>query len=495
MKEFIAAVRAWDIIPRCGAVVTDGQERWGRILDDHGLDPELFDAILQMNATEGGIESQFQFRNADAFVKYLLELIVDPEDARKVSGILEGVRVGLAERPAITADLTFADEAVPQLRQLVTARNEHVAAAEMLVAAQAAATGLRVALVAAARRASLDEDDLAEVARIGGERALAERRAGEYETSRSVEFRRIAATMRHVAAEKLRAGLARQQTLAQAELEAWRAVPRLAALTEVQRRVRGLQAQLDAVMVDAEPLRRARGAAAATFAAALDMRVAALAADRDAAGEREQAATADAASAKQRHTASTEARGRAGERLASLTEALRALDGDLAAAITAGHAGAGEDLGAAISRHRADDTAAASRLGEVATQRRELTGRRDALADQERHLGETRTRLAMERDPLIARRDALTARISDLACDERLRLLAQTDDLDVLTEGADLLSLLEHRSPVPACAASRSPSRAPRTTVPQPRSLPPGCCHRSSTSPARCMSATTPGSP
>ena len=106
------------------------------------------------------------------------------------------------------------------------------------------------------------------------------------------------------------------------------------------------------------------------------------------------------------------------------------------------YAGAGEDLSAAISRHRADDKTAASRLGEVATQRRELTGRRDALADRERHLGEARTRLAMERDPLVARRDALTARISDLASDERLRLLAQTDDLDVLTEGTDLLSLL-----------------------------------------------------
>lgn len=442
LKEFIAAVRAWDTIPHCGAVVTDGQERWGRILDDHGLDPELFDAILQMNATEGGIESQFQFRNADAFVKYLLQLIVNPEDARKVSGILEDVRVGLAERPAITADLTFADEAVPQLRQLATARNEHLTAAEMLTAAQDAATETRVTLVAAAQRASLDKNDLAEVARIEAERALAERRAGEYETSRSVEFRRIAATVRHAAAGKLHAELIGQQALAQAELEAWRAVPRLAALTEVQRRVRSLRTQLDAVMVDAEPLRQARDAAAATFGAALDTRIAALAAERSAAGAREQTAMADAATAKQRHTASTEARGRAEERLASLTEALKALDSEVAATVIAGYADAGEDLSAAVKRHRADDAAAASRLDEVATQRRELTGRRHALADRERHLGEARTRLTLERDVVVTGRDALTARISNLASDERLHLLAQTDDLDVLTEGADLLSLL-----------------------------------------------------
>ena len=226
LKEFIAAVRAWDTIPGCGAVVSDRKERWGRILDDHGLDPELFDVILQMNVTEGGIEGQFQFRNADAFVKYLLELIVDPEDARKVSGILEDVRVGLAERPAIAADLTFADEAVPQLLQLVSARDEHLTASEMLTAARTAATELRLALVAAAQRASLDKDTQAEVARIEAERALAERRAGEYETSRSVEFRRIAATSRHAAAKHLHGELSKQQTAAQAELEAWRAVPR-----------------------------------------------------------------------------------------------------------------------------------------------------------------------------------------------------------------------------------------------------------------------------
>ena len=112
-------------------------------------------------------------------MNYLLGLIVDPEDARKVSGILEEVRVGLAERPWIAADLTFADEAVPQLRQLVTARADHLTATEMLTAAEAAATGLRLALVAAAQRASLDKDTQAEVARIQGERALAERRAGD----------------------------------------------------------------------------------------------------------------------------------------------------------------------------------------------------------------------------------------------------------------------------------------------------------------------------
>lgn len=442
LKEFIAAVRAWDIIPQCGVTVTDVQERWGRILDNHGLDPELFDAILQMNATEGGIEEQFQFRNADAFVKYLLELIVDPEDARKVSGILENVRVGLAERPAIAADLAFADEAVPQLRQLITARNEHLTAAEMLIAAQTAATGLRLALVAATQRASLNQSTYAETVRAEGELALAERRAGEFETSRSVEFRRIAATLRHAAAEKSQGDLTGQQAAAQAELAAWQAVPRLAAMSGVQRRVRGLQTELEAVMVDAEPLRQARDAAAAVFAAALDANIAMLTVERDAAEEREQVAIAEAADAKRRYTGSIEARGRAEARLASLTETLNALDSELATATAARYADTGEELTAAISRHSADDTAAVARLDQIAEQRRELTSRRDDLAARQRRLGETTTRLALERDALAVRHDALTVRIADLACDERLRLLAQIDDVDVLAEGADLLSLL-----------------------------------------------------
>jgi hypothetical protein len=442
LKDYTAAVRAWDVIPQCGMSITDGKERWGRILNDHGLDPDLFDAILQMNATEGGIEQQFQFRNADAFVKYLLELIVDPEEARRVSDILEDIRAGLAERPAIVADLTFADEAVPQLRRLAAAGNEHRSAAETLTRAEAAAGEMRLALVAAAQHASLGQETSAEIARIEGDRALAERRASDHEAGRSAEFRRIAATMRHAAAVKLLGDLTRQQAAAQGELEAWRAVPLLDALHEVQRRIRGLQTQLDAVTADAEPLRQACDAAAAVFAAALDASTATLAAELDTAQGREHAAAAEAAEAKSRHTASTDARARAEERLASLTGILSDLDDALAAAVAAGYADAGEGLSAAISRHRHGDTAAAARLDEIAGQRRELTSRRDTIASREVHLGETRTRLGLEQATLTARRDELMGRIADLACDERLRLLAQTDDVDVLAEGSDLLSLL-----------------------------------------------------
>jgi hypothetical protein len=442
LKDYTAAVRGWDVVPQCGMSITDGKERWGRILDDHGLDPELFDAILQMNATEGGIEQQFQFRSTDAFVKYLLELIVDPEEARRVSDILEDIRAGLAERPAITADLTFADEAVPLLRQLSAAGDQHRAAAETLAGAEAAAGEMRLALVAAAQHASLDQDTCAEVARIETDQALAERRAGDHEASRSIEFRRIAATLRHAAAVKLLDDLTRKQAAAQGELKAWRAVPLLDALNEVQRRIRGLQVQLDAVTADAEPLRQARGAAAAAFAATLDASIATLAAERDSAQKQEQAATAEAAAAKSRHTASTAAHGRAEERLDSLTDILSALDDELAVAASAGYTHAGEDLSAALSRHRADDTAAAARLEEIAGDRRELTSRRDAVAAREAGLGGTRTRLTLEQETLTARRDELTGRIADLACDERLRLLAQADDVDVLAEGSDLLSLL-----------------------------------------------------
>ena len=248
--------------------------------------------------------------------------------------------------------------------------------------------------------------------------------------------------MRHAAAGQLLDDLTRQQAAAQGELEAWRAVPLLDSLNEVQRRIRSLQAQLDAVTAGAEPLRQARDAAAAIFAASLDASIATLAAERAAAQEREQAATAEAAEAKSRHTASTDARGRAEERLASLTGILSALDDELAAAAAAGYADARESPSAAISRHREGDTAAAARLDEIAGQRRELTSRRDTVAGREAHLGETRTRLGLEQATLTARRDELTGRIADLARDERLRLLAQTDDVDVLAEGSDLLSLL-----------------------------------------------------
>ena len=443
LKEFETAVRGWDAIPGCGAVITKVQENWAITLDDHGLDPELFTAILQMNATEGGIESQFQFRNADQFVRYLLDLIIDPDTPRKVAKILKQVRAGLAERPALIADLAFADEAIPLLHRLDEARGAHAGAVAAHAEASAAAAALRAGLLAGAEHATTDADAAGLEAAEQGERALVERRAGDAAYNRSVEFRRIAAVYARDAATAHRDQLAGRLQAAEQARDAWQAVPRLAGLADAQQRVRSLQAQLDAATTDAEPLRIARDAAAAEFAAALDAAIVTLSDQVGAAEQRRDEQQAAAAQAKERHAALTDERGRRSARLESLTDVLTTLDHDLAAAITAGHLAASEELDAAADRHRATDAAARQQLEDVLVGKRaDLRVRRDRLADDVADLREGQQRLHYLRDAVAARRTDLTERISELADDERLRLLAAADDVDVLAEGTDLMTQL-----------------------------------------------------
>ncbi|MBI3687636.1 MAG: hypothetical protein HY241_09960 [Actinobacteria bacterium] len=445
LKEFVGAVRGWAAIPGCGAVVADNQDRWSRVLDDHGLDPELFTSILQMNATEGGIEGQFQFRNTDAFVRYLLELTVEPEVPRSVSDILESVRAALAERPALHADLAFADEAVPLLRRLASARARHLDAVERRTTVEASVRELRDALVAAAQRATADQDTHTEFARIAGERATAARRAADLAYNRSVEFRRIAAVYRQQAAQRRRDTATQDQKASQAQLDAWRAVPHLAAWTAAQGRVAGLAEQLAALTADAEPLRRSRDAASVVFATALDRNITTLTAERADAARRQREATERADAAKRRRSALAEERGRTQSRLDSLTETLDALRADVDSAVAAGHLNPGEDLDTAIDRVRRDDKAAEALLGQVAEQRAGLTRRRDTLADRERELDAARTRLEHDRSRTAERQETLTARVTDLAGRERLRTLAESDDVDPLAEGIGLIGLLDEQ--------------------------------------------------
>jgi hypothetical protein len=442
LKEFAAAVRSWDAIPDCRATVTDGQDRWARVLDDHGLDPELLTAILQMNATEGGIEGQFQFRNADQFVRYLLELIIDPEVPREVSGILEKVRAKLAERPAVLADLAFAEEAVPQLRRLVQARNDHQAADRLLVDARSAADELRESLVAAAQRAAAAGADAAAAEKSQRDRLLAERRARDVAYNRSVEFRRIAATYRQGAAAGRRAELEQERDAAQQELDAWQAVPRLHALAAAKHRVRELEAQLRAATADAEPLRRARDEAAAAFAAALDAAIAELAAQVEEAEQRRAEQSRRAGEAKQSQTAKAAERGRKESRLESLSEQLVALDAELAAAVADSLLFDDEEIAAALDRRRFDDSAARQQLETTAESRRRLQVRREELGGRERDLRVTRTGLERDHQATEERLRALRGRVEALAADERLQLLAGSDDIDVLAEADDLVALL-----------------------------------------------------
>ncbi|GAA1856042.1 hypothetical protein GCM10009836_40250 [Pseudonocardia ailaonensis] len=441
-KEFLAALRGWDAVPKAGVAITDGQDRWSRLLDEQGLDPAIFTALLQMNATEGGIEGQFQFRNADQFVRYLLELIVDPEVPGQVSAILERVRAGLAERPELLADLAFATEAVPRLRALAEGRGglEEAEAAER--ALQARATGLAGAIAASLQRARAEEAEHADrqeelstqVTELRG------RAAGTEERERAL--RGVAARHR-LAVARTELDRARDtQDAARATAAAWRGVVEVLRLRGARARVRSLEEQLAAAEEDAEPLRRKLAEAAARYARALD---GVLAEQAEQAGElasRSTEAQERAEDARERTRAATIVHGRLDGELAALRGVLAELDSGIAAARAAGHVEADEEVGSAVERHRAADGEAAVELGRLVEERAGLRERREELRAAADGLAAER-RTAQERGRAAAERAAaLRERVTELAGDDRLRALTGGDELDPVVEAGDLDELL-----------------------------------------------------
>jgi hypothetical protein len=438
LQDFAAAVRKWDAIPGCGAAVTKEPERWRRMLDDHGLDTAIFTPILQMNATEGGIEGQFQFRNADQFVQYLLELIVDPEVPAQVSQILEGVRSGLAERPGLLADMTFADEATPRLRSLAAAGEERARAADAVRAHEAGArqlAGRLEAAVALAERQQADRAEEAERLRTQAAdhaeaRTLAQRTAGRH--------RRAAAELRLAAARADGEQCTGEAARLGAHLAAWQATPAVHALREAERRVALLEEQLAAATEEAEPLRRRRDEAAAVYAAALeeslrvlDEQIGQQSADADLEREQEQAA-------RKRGEEALAERTRLETQLSAGQAVLAALDKDLAAAVTAGHLRQGEAAPDGVARHQAADAEADALLDRLGRDRRELAAERTRVQAVIADLGEQRRAAEQDRDAAARRLGDLRERVAELAEDERLRVLGGGDEVDPVAEAGDL---------------------------------------------------------
>ncbi|MCW0212166.1 MAG: hypothetical protein OJJ54_02320 [Pseudonocardia sp.] len=441
-KEFVAAVRAWDVIPNAGVAVTDGQDRWSRMLDEHGLDPAIFTALLQMNATEGGIEGQFQFRSADQFVRYLLELIVDPEVPGQVSEILERVRAGLAERPQLLADLTFADEATPLLHRLAENRAAHSGAEtahrELEGSAVALATAVAAAVAGAERAAAGHEDRITELCA-----AVAEHRdRAALAESRVRGLRRIAAEHRRASAQRAAEAARAAQQRASAQKAAWRAVPEVRRLRDARARVTSLAEQLAAATADAEPLRVRRDEAAAEYARSLD--VALSEHDEQAAGLADTvAATREAeTAARTRARAATADQGRLTGELAAVTAALADLDAALGAARTQGLLDAEEDVAAAIARHETADADAAADLERLREDRPRLRERRQEIVQAADELAAERRTLTEARRADAERVATLREVIDELAGDDRLRTLSGGDLIEPVAEAGDLVELL-----------------------------------------------------
>ncbi|WP_433612684.1 hypothetical protein ACQP2P_02010 [Dactylosporangium sp. CA-139114] len=438
LKDFAKAVEglAYETEP----IVTTKQERWAQALQDRGLDPGLFTAILKINATEGGIEHHFRFKTADEFVQYLLTLVTEPTSAGKVAAILRTTRDRLARQPRLRAEVAFCDEATTLLTDLAAARDTLVDAELAARAARLDAAGLAGALSAAVQSAATAaerHDAHAEEAHAAVQRAAAEAATLD-EHIRHYRYRAAELTHEHAAAAARSADalVAERRHLHRS----WQLVPALIRHVEQAQRLEVARRQQEQAEAGAAPLRRSRAAAAAVLLAVLrnaadELRARIETASHEASSARERQATA--------RTLADSLRGRLGSLDAqqrTIESQLAVYDRDLAAA--ADHLD-GDELGRALELARSAEAEAARRIEhELPAEAARLDADRAAY---ERDRADTQTALTeLSRDQAVldAERGPLFAEIEALATDPRLTVLAERDRVDPIESQRALTDLL-----------------------------------------------------
>ncbi|MEU7865250.1 hypothetical protein [Dactylosporangium sp. NPDC049140] len=438
LKDFARAVEGLPF--EAEPVVTTKQERWSQALQDRGLDPGLFTAILKINATEGGIEHHFRFRTADEFVQYLLTLVTEPTSAGKVAGILRTTRDRLARQPRLRAEVAFCDEASALLTGLATTRDALVAAELAARAARLDAAGLAGALSAAVRSAATaaeGHDSRAAEAHSAVLRATAESATLD-EHVRFYRWR--AAGLAHARAE----AAARSADALVGERRhahrSWQLVPALIRHVEQAQRLEAARRRQEQAEAGAAPLRRDRASAAAVLLAVLlqalgelEVRVESVLAQAAAARERQAAA----------RTLADSLRGRLGSLDAqqrTISAQVSAYDRDLSAA--AEHLD-GFDLDRALTNASAAEADAAQRIEHGIPLALSTLDSERAAYERERALAQAAlTELSRDKAVLDASLGPLLAEIEALGGDPRLAALAERDRVDPIDSQRSLVDLL-----------------------------------------------------
>ena len=433
LESFCTAVRA--LPATAEPVVARAQPEWQRTLTSRGIDPDLWRTILEMNESEGGIEHQFLFSNADEFVHYLLRLIIDPSIPNDVANVLGQVVAELATRPAVEADLRFCTEAMDKLTELDAAWRTARDAAELVRIATADARALRGSFLLAAEVSRNEADQADEAARVAATDATRRRAASDAARDAGNEYARLAAVLRERAADEKLTVVENDVGKAKLDRDGWALTPLLVQAFDLAEQRKTLGDAVRAAEADAAPLAARRADTSATYAVALDTLSLS-------ARDQMDAATLVAGTEQKAGEIARLAHGRAQQALAEHEAAGRAaraaverFEANVTAARADGVLDPGETAAAATERFAAADAATTTRADEVhfAIEETKTAVARDRAARDLLAPAVERARIEAEtaervHDDLLARRDTLAA-------DPRMALYLPADDADVLGMG------------------------------------------------------------
>lgn len=426
------------------AVVADQTiAEWHRALRERRFDPELFQYFTEVNAAEGGIDALFAgIGSPGAFVRYLLRFVADRQRIQPVRELLAETAVEIAKRPTYLYEREFCSQAQPLVTELGRAHEKLLAESVVRDEGRAVAAGYKRALLDVAEAA----DELGKLALQRSEAIEREykdvRNSGDSARRRRDEYQRLAAQFRVCDAAVALNDVQEQAKRLDLELAAWRAVADFVKLTETQAELEIRKEIFADSAADAGPLVAALDRAKAVLAGALDTALASVdSAISDVGGRIVKQKEAKGTAERQRRHHHDQQAQLDGE-LESLAQAIARFERDKADAVADGALEESERLDVAVTRL----TTAASTANEHVER---LTNEQQSLKEQVAGASarcqedrNTRERAAKRHREVEATLTALDNRAAAIADGSRLRLLLQTDSIDLTVSARDALDLL-----------------------------------------------------
>ncbi|MGW0249875.1 hypothetical protein ACWDYH_24940 [Nocardia goodfellowii] len=442
-ERFCAHVRNLTASGVNAVVASTYINEWHAALRERRFDPDLFRYFTEVNSAEGGMDGLFNdIDSPGKFVRYLLRFVGDQHRVAPVRDLLADTAVEIAKRPIYTAQLRFCTEAVPKVAAFGEAHGQLLAATEHRDEVAIRAAALKRALLETKAQAQ-------QLSGIAAERALLlEGRLREIRAkidsarNQRSEYLYIVAEFEYAAAEKAAEAARSAAAKAEREVGAWAAVEQHAQLEQRKAQRDAHASALESAAEDALPLMEQCNDAKQVLAAAIQTAVDKI---REGIAELESAKE----SAERERDAADERREQAVDTLAGLEvesahlrDLLAQFDEEREQMVTEGILDSDERLHDAENRLLTDQSVARTNRAQLHSQLENLTPEIKSARERAEE-AVTRTSTArQESDKLVSELNWMTARAAALSDNVRLRVLMQTDAVDIGSSSDDAITHL-----------------------------------------------------
>lgn len=358
-------------------------------------------------------------------------MAVDAEASESVSDRMTQLAGKLAARPKTERELAYCTGVAERLRPIASLWADLGRHQTEVNDASTASRQLEGGLRAASALAANAEQAAETIKDEAGQRRTAAETARTTARDRAREYARRAALF-WVQDARARVGqINEDRKNVEDERIGWAALDDLLEFERAQSTIEDIDRQLSDKTRQSEPLRLARNVAARRLHWRYRTRRDQIKGERSDADERAKGHDTDAELQEEDARQARQEDGRLEGMLAGLAKEIATIDKSLAEAIQAGHLGVSQEVPAALTSAQQEESTTAAAIDRLENRVNDSTGRQQQLVTELTGLGAEITQITAARDADTAERERLNTEAAALVAHERVRELAQTDQVSL----------------------------------------------------------------